>query len=83
MHFIYVNELHEESPMDKKHRKREKEVYTEIPTLIYMASCREVKGRESVRERDQISNMNIGGDILTGGVTFFFPMMSKRKKEKD
>jgi hypothetical protein len=28
MFFIYVSELHEEAPMDKKHWKREKEVYT-------------------------------------------------------
>jgi len=50
--------------------------------LIYTTSCREFKGGEIVRERDQISSIKIGGDILMGGVTLF-PMMSKRKKEKD
>jgi hypothetical protein len=49
-----------------------------------MASCREVKGREFVRERerDQINSMKIEGHVSTGGVTLFH-MMSKRKKEKD
>jgi hypothetical protein len=40
------------------------------------------QGEKIVRERDQIRSMKIGGDISTGGVTLF-PMMSKRKKEKD
>jgi hypothetical protein len=54
MIFIYVSELQEEAPMDnKKHWKRGKETYTGIPTLIYMTSCREFKGREIIRERDQ------------------------------
>jgi hypothetical protein len=61
--------------------KRGKEAYTRSPTLIYTTSCREVKGREIVRERDQIRSMKIGGDISTGGVTLF-PMMSKGEKEK-
>jgi hypothetical protein len=49
---MHVSELHEEAPMEKKYHKRENEVYTKIPTLIYMTSSREVKGREVVRERD-------------------------------
>jgi hypothetical protein len=70
--------------MDKKHWKRGKEASTRSPTLIYMTSCREVKGREIIRERDQernIRSMKTGGDIPTGGVTIF-PMMSKGEKEK-
>jgi hypothetical protein len=54
MFFIYVSELQEEEPMENKnHWKRGKETYTSIPTLIYMTSCREFKGREIIRERDQ------------------------------
>jgi hypothetical protein len=75
-----------------KHWKRGKETYTGSPTLIYMTSCREVKGREIIRERDleiKIRSMHTGGDIPTGGV-ILFPMMSKdgerrkieRKREK-
>jgi hypothetical protein len=48
-------------------------------------SCREVKGREIIRERDQernIRSMQTGGDILIGGV-ILFPMMSKGEKERD
>jgi hypothetical protein len=71
--------------MEKKHQKRGKEESTRSPTLIYTTSCKEVKGREIVstekRERDQISSMKIGGDILIGGVTLF-PMMSKGRKRK-
>jgi hypothetical protein len=84
MIFIYVSELQEEAPMDKKHQKRGKEASTRSPTLIYMTSCREVKGREIIRERDQernIRSMKTGGDIPTGGVTLF-PMMSKGEKRK-
>jgi hypothetical protein len=53
MFFIYVSELQEEAPMDKKHQKRGKEESTKSPTLIYTTSCRKKKGREIVRERDQ------------------------------
>jgi hypothetical protein len=33
MLFIYVSELQEEAPMDKKHQKRGKEVYTGNPHI--------------------------------------------------
>jgi hypothetical protein len=82
MFFIYVSELHEESPMDKKHWKKENEVYIENLTLTYTTSCIEVKGREIIKKRDWIRSMKTRGDISTGGVTLFL-MISKRKKEKD
>jgi hypothetical protein len=41
-----------------KHWKRGKETLTGIPTLIYMTSCREVKGREIIRERDPERNIS-------------------------
>jgi hypothetical protein len=62
--------------MEKKPSKRGNEVYTRSPTFIYTKSCREFKGREIIRERNQIRIMKIGG------VTFFL-MMSKGEKEKD
>jgi hypothetical protein len=49
-----------------------------------MTSCREVKGREIIRERDperKISSMQIGGDIPIGGVTLL-PIMSLERKEQ-
>jgi hypothetical protein len=42
MFFIYVSELQEEAPMDKKHRKREKKAYTRNITLIYTEKLREI-----------------------------------------
>jgi hypothetical protein len=38
-------------------RREEMKHYTRIPTLINMTSCREVKGREIIRERDQERNI--------------------------
>jgi hypothetical protein len=52
MLFIYVSELQEEAPIDKENHKRGKKAYIGSPTLIYMTSCREVKGRDIIRERD-------------------------------
>jgi hypothetical protein len=66
-----------------KHWKRGKETLTGSPTLIYTTSCREVKGREIIRERDperKISSIQTGGDIPTGGV-ILFPMMTKEKRK--
>jgi hypothetical protein len=36
MLFIYVRELQEEAPMDKKHQKRGKEEYARSPILFYI-----------------------------------------------
>jgi hypothetical protein len=52
--------------------------------VAYRTSCKEVKGREIMRERDtkrNISRIQIEEDILIGGV-INFPMMSKLDKEK-
>jgi hypothetical protein len=54
------------------------------PYIDLHTYCREVKGREIIRERDQernIRSMQTGGDISTRGV-IIFPMMSKGEKEK-
>jgi hypothetical protein len=40
--------------MDKKHQKRGKKASTRSPTLIYMAFCRELKGREKFSEIETI-----------------------------
>jgi hypothetical protein len=73
MFFIYVSEFQEETPMEnKKHWKRGKETLTGSTTLIYITSCRDFKGREIIRGRDpkrNINNMQMVGDISTGGVT--------------
>jgi hypothetical protein len=86
MFFIYAIELQEEAMMDNwKHSKRGKETYTRVLTLIYMTSCREIKGRDNIRERDKerdISIIHTRGDILTGGV-ILFPMMRKGEEEKE
>jgi hypothetical protein len=63
--------------------REERKHMQEVPYCS--TSCREVKGREIIRERDperKISSMQTGGDISKGGV-ILFPMMSKGEKEKD
>jgi hypothetical protein len=53
--------------MDEKNQKRGKEENKESPILIYMTSCRKVKGREIVREvKRKIRIMKTWGDILIG-----------------
>jgi hypothetical protein len=47
MLFIYVSDLHEEEPMDKNSKR--KKVHEDLH-FIYMTYCREVKGREIVKE---------------------------------
>jgi uncharacterized protein with PIN domain len=42
MILIYVSELQEEAPIDKKHRKREKEANKGSPTLIYTKYCKRI-----------------------------------------
>jgi hypothetical protein len=53
MLFIYVNEIQEEEPMEKKHHwKRGKETYTGIPTLIYI--LHKIQGKKNdQRERSR------------------------------
>jgi hypothetical protein len=43
---IYVGGLHQEVLMDTKSRKRGKEEYTRISTLIHMTLCKEYKGEK-------------------------------------
>jgi hypothetical protein len=85
--FLYMSESYKRKHQWKiRNTGREERKHThEVPTLINTTSCREVKGREIIRERDQernIRSMQTGGDISTGGV-ILFPMMSKGEKEKD
>jgi hypothetical protein len=47
MIFIYVSELQEEAPMDKKHQKRGKEASTRSPTLIYMDILQRSQGERN------------------------------------
>jgi hypothetical protein len=65
-----------------KHWKRGKETLTGIPTLIYMTSCREVKGREIIRERDQknISSIQTGGDIDRGSYPFSHDVKGRERE---
>jgi hypothetical protein len=83
MLFIYVRELQEEAPMDKKHWKRGKEEYAGSPILFYI--LQRSQGERNHQRKNQernIRSMKTGGDIPTGGV-ILFPMMSKGEKEKD
>ena len=90
MIFIYVSELQEEAPMDKKHQKTRNKAYTRNLILIYTTSCRKIT-EEKLSEKN-IKSMKIGGShevrerlfkegISTRGVTLL-PMMSKGEKEK-
>jgi hypothetical protein len=65
--------------MDKKHRNKIKGESTRIPTLIYMTSCREFKGRSIVREKDQ-KHEDGGRHIDRGSYPFLHDL---KEEERD